>query len=108
MSIKLYVGNLSYQMSETQLKDLFMPFGEVGSVKIITDRATGKSKGFGFVEMTSRSQGEEAIKELNGKEINKRALTVNEARPLEARPPRSKESGGRSGGYRSNNNKTRS
>jgi len=92
--MKLYVGNLSYEMSESQLSDLFTPFGAIESAKIITDKYTGNSKGFGFVEMSSREEGEKAISELNGKQINNRAITVNEARPK----PERGSSGGRGGG----------
>src|SRR5207249_10769653 len=81
MAKKIFVGNLSFQTSENDLNDLFAPFGEVESVKIITDRDTGRSKGFGFVEMSDDS-AEKAISQLNGKEMNGRALTVNEARPM--------------------------
>ena len=81
MSKKIFVGNLSFQTSENDLTDLFAQFGEVESVKIITDRDTGQSKGFGFVEMGDDS-AEKAISQLNGKELNGRALTVNEARPM--------------------------
>lgn len=94
MSMKLYVGNLSYEMSESELSDLFAPFGTIESAKVITDKYTGNSKGFGFVEMSSREEGEKAISELNGKQINNRAITVNEARP---KPDR----GGSGGGHRS-------
>ena len=92
--MKLYVGNLSYDISESELRELFEPFGEVESIKIITDQFTGKGKGFGFVEMSTRSAGEQAMSELNGKEVKNRPLTVNEARP---RPQRG-GFGGRSGG----------
>ncbi|MBN2373373.1 RNA-binding protein [bacterium] len=101
MSMKLYVGNLSYDISEDELKELFDPLGEVESVKIITDQYTGKGKGFGFVEMSSRSAGEQAISELNGKEVKGRQLTVNEARPKPARGGfggRGGGQGGRGGG----------
>ena len=81
MSMNIYVGNLSYNVSETELSEFFGSFGEVESVKIITDRDTGRSKGFGFVEMSTREEGEEAIAELNEKEIDNRKITVNEARP---------------------------
>ena len=81
MSKKLYVGNLSFQTSENDLNDLFTQFGEVESIKIITDRDTGQSKGFGFVELSDDS-AEKAISQLNGKELNGRALTVNEAKPM--------------------------
>lgn len=80
-SINLYVGNLSYNTSESDLTELFAQYGEVLSAKIITDRYSGQSKGFGFVEMSSRSEGEEAIAGLNGKEVNHRQIKVNEARP---------------------------
>jgi cold-inducible RNA-binding protein len=81
MAKKIFVGNLSFQTSENDLNDLFTQFGEVDSVSIITDRDTGRSKGFGFVAMGDDS-AEKAISQLNGKELNGRALTVNEARPM--------------------------
>jgi cold-inducible RNA-binding protein len=81
MAKKIYVGNLSFQTSENDLSDLFAQFGEVESVKIITDRDTGRSKGFAFVEM-GEDNAEKAISQLNGKELNGRALTVNEAKPM--------------------------
>jgi len=80
---KLYVGNLSFQTTETELKDLFTQSGQVDTVRIITDRDTGRSKGFGFVEM--EEGGDKAIAEMNGKDFNGRALTVNEARPMASR-----------------------
>jgi len=80
---KLYVGNLSFQTTETELKDLFSQAGPVETVRIITDRDTGRSKGFGFVEM--EEGGDKAIAEMNGKDFNGRALTVNEARPMSPR-----------------------
>ena len=79
-SMNLYVGNLSYSTNESELKDLFTSYGEVESVKIITDRYSGQSKGFGFVEMSSRSEGEKAIAELNGIDFGGRQIKVNEAR----------------------------
>lgn len=91
MGKRMYVGNLSYQTTETDLTSLFEQIGPVESVNIITDRDTGRSKGFGFVEM-SNEDAEKAIAQFNGTELNGRALTVNEARPREER------SGGR-GGY---------
>jgi RNA recognition motif-containing protein len=100
--MKLYVGNLSYQLTEDELNELFAPFGTVESVKIITDRETGQSRGFGFVEMSSQEEGENAMNELNGKEIESRALVVNEARPRQER--RSHGGGGHRGGYRSYGN----
>jgi cold-inducible RNA-binding protein len=81
MAKKIYVGNLSFQTSENELSDLFAQFGEVESVSIITDRDTGRSKGFGFVEM-SEENADKAISGLSGTELNGRALTVNEARPM--------------------------
>ncbi len=93
-SMNLYVGNLSYNTTESELSDLFTSYGEVESVKIITDRYSGQSKGFGFVEMSSRSEGEQAMSELNGKEIDRRQIKVNEAKP------RSDNRGGGGGGGR--------
>jgi cold-inducible RNA-binding protein len=81
MSKKIYVGNLSFQTTDSDLNDLFAQFGEVESVSIITDRDTGRSKGFGFVAMNDES-AEKAISQLNGTQLNGRALTVNEARPM--------------------------
>ena len=81
MTIKIYVGNLSYSMSESELNDLFAQFGEVESAKIVTDRNSGRSRGFAFVEMSERNEGEKAINELNGSEIRGRNLKVSEARP---------------------------
>lgn len=83
MRKKLYVGNLSFETTETELKELFTRSGLVETVHIITDRDTGRSKGFGFVEM--QEGGDKAITETNGKEFNGRALTVNEARPMASR-----------------------
>src|ERR1051325_9469991 len=91
MSKRLFVGNLSYQTTENDLTNLFEQAGEVESASIITDRETGRSKGFAFVEMGSES-AEKAITQLNGTEFNGRALTVNEARPREER---SSNGGGR-------------
>ena len=95
--MKLYVGNLSFQTGEADLNDLFSQHGSVDSVRIITDRDTGRSRGFGFVEMSSKAEGEAAISALAGKEIDGRALTVNEAKPQE---PRSGGFGGGRGGGR--------
>ncbi len=81
MTINIYVGNLSYDTGEEQLRDLFAAYGAVDSAKIITDRFTGRSRGFGFVEMADREEGEKAITELNSKEVDGRTLKVNEARP---------------------------
>lgn len=79
--MNLYVGNLNYNTSEEDLQNEFAEFGEVQSAKIITDRFTGRSRGFGFVEMASDDAGRKAMEELNGKEVMGRALIVNEARP---------------------------
>ena len=84
MSKRIYVGNLSYQTTEDDISNLFGQIGEVESANIITDRDTGRSKGFGFVEM-GNEDADKAIAQLNGAEVNSRALTVNEARPREER-----------------------
>ncbi len=81
MNKKLFVGNLSYDTKEDSLKDLFSEAGTVESAAIITDRNSGRSKGFGFVEMSSDEEAEKAIEMFNGKELDGRALTVNEAKP---------------------------
>ena len=96
MTKKLYVGNLSFQTTESELDDLFAQAGEVESVRIITDRDTGRSRGFGFVEM-SEENAEKAISQFNGQELDGRALTVNEARPQANRGGRG--GGGGGGGY---------
>ena len=83
--MNIYVGNLSYGMSEEELRDAFAAYGDVASVKILSDRETGRSRGFGFVEMPNQSEGETAISQLNGKDVGGRALRVNEARPRERR-----------------------
>jgi RNA recognition motif-containing protein len=85
MGKKLYVGNLSYQVDSSELEQLFSPHGQVVSAQIINDRDTGRSKGFGFVEMSSDQEAQAAITALNGQQHNGRALTVNEARPREER-----------------------
>jgi RNA recognition motif-containing protein len=89
---KLYVGNLTYNVTSSSLEEMFTPFGAVRSAQVIQDRDTGRSKGFGFVEMSDDNAAREAIAGLNGKEVDGRALTVNEAKPREER------SGG-GGGY---------
>jgi RNA recognition motif-containing protein len=91
---KLYVGNLSYEVTGSELEKMFQPHGTVESAQVISDRDTGRSKGFGFVEMASSQEAEAAIQALNGKESNGRALTVNEARPREERGGSRRESGG--------------
>ena len=85
MGKKLYVGNLSYGVSSSALEQLFSSFGKVDSAQVIEDRDTGRSKGFGFVEMGSDQEAQAAIQGLNGKEHDGRPLTVNEARPREER-----------------------
>ena len=95
MGKKLYVGNLGYDVSSSDLEQMFSPHGAVESAQVIEDRATGRSKGFGFVEMGSDAEAQAAIGALNGQDHGGRALTVNEAKPRE---PRSGGGGGR-GGY---------
>jgi RNA recognition motif-containing protein len=84
--MNIYVGNLSYSITEGRLVEIFGEFGSVTEGKIVIDRDTGRSKGFGFVEMSNQSEGEEAIKRLDGKEIDGRNLKVNEAKPKADRP----------------------
>jgi len=79
--MKIYVGNLSYEVTEEDLRQEFVAFGEVASVAIITDKFSGRPKGFGFVEMATKSEGEAAITGLNGKTLRERTIVVNEARP---------------------------
>jgi len=98
MGKKLYVGNLSYDVDSSALQAMFTPHGTVESAQIITDRDTGRSKGFGFVEMGSDAEAAAAIAALNGKDNGGRALTVNEAKPKESRPSGGGGGGGR-GGY---------
>jgi RNA recognition motif-containing protein len=100
MSMKLYVGNLAFQTSSEELEQLFAQAGTVESASVVEDRETGRSRGFGFVEMATPEEGQAAIQQFNGKEINGRSLTVNEARPREDRP-RGGGGGGR-GGYGGN------
>jgi cold-inducible RNA-binding protein len=92
--MKLYVGNLSFDSTETDLQDLFEKFGTVSETHVISDRETGRSRGFGFVTMGSNAEGQAAIAALHGKQIGGRTLTVNEARPKEDRP-RGGSGGGR-------------
>jgi len=94
MGSKIYVGGLPYSATEQQLSDLFAAHGSVASARIITDKFTGQSRGFGFVEMSSDSEAQAAITALNGSEMGGRTLTVNEARPQE---PRTGGGGGRGG-----------
>lgn len=98
MAQKLYVGGLSYSTTEDALRNAFAQAGTVKSATIIMDKMTGRSKGFGFVEMATDEEAAAAIEMWNGKELDGRRLTVNEARPMEARPPRT-GGGGRRGGY---------
>jgi RNA recognition motif-containing protein len=85
MSMKLYVGNLAFSTSSFDLEELFGTVGTVESATVVEDRETGRSRGFGFIEMSSKEEGENAIAEFNGKEVNGRSLTVNEAKPREDR-----------------------
>lgn len=85
MAKRLYVGNLAYSTTEEQIRDLFSQVGEVDNVALITDRETGRAKGFGFVEMSSDEDSAEAIRRFNGYTLDNRTLTVNEARPREER-----------------------
>lgn len=94
MGKRIYVGNLNYDMVSADLEKLFAEHGKVDSAEVIADRMTGRSKGFAFIEMSNDDEAQKAIAALNGREIEGRALTVNEARPREARP-----SGGGGGGY---------
>lgn len=94
--MNIYVGNLEYKVSDNDLREVFEEFGEVTSAKVITDRDTGRSKGFGFVEMADDEEAQAAIEELDGAELDGRAIKVNQARP--------KESGNRGGGGRGGKN----
>ncbi|HLH07207.1 MAG TPA: RNA-binding protein [Terriglobales bacterium] len=97
---KLYVGNFSFATTEADLRDLFSPFGAVESVSVVTDRDTGRSRGFGFVEMANDNEAEAAITGLSGREVGGRALTVNEARPKTERGGGGGGRGGFGGGRR--------
>jgi len=92
--MKIYVGNMSYEVQEEDLREAFGKFGEIDSVTIIIDKYSGRSKGFGFVEMSSKEAGQAAIEGLNGKDLKGRALNVNEARPQEKRDSRGGSGGG--------------
>ena len=98
MGNKLYVGNLPYQVRDQDLEQAFGAFGAVTSAKVMMERDTGRSKGFGFVEMGSDAEAQQAINGLNGQPLGGRNLVVNEARPMEPRPPRSGGFGGGGGG----------
>ena len=92
--MNIYVGNLPWGLSEEDLRDAFVAFGEVESVKIIQDKFTGRSRGFGFVEMSNQEEGESAISALNGKDLKGREIVVNQARPR-----RDDQGGGDGGGF---------
>jgi RNA recognition motif-containing protein len=94
MNNKLYVGGLPYSVTETQLEEVFAAHGTVESARVITDRMSGRSRGFGFVEMSSPEEAEEAMQKLNGTDLEGRSLTVNEAKPQQ---PRSDGGGGGGG-----------
>ena len=96
MTMKLYVGNLSFETSKEDLQTMFAGAGTVESVNLIEDRETGRSRGFGFVEMSTKEEGAAAIQQFNGKDMGGRALNVNEAKPRENR---GNGGGGRNGGY---------
>jgi cold-inducible RNA-binding protein len=98
MSNKLYVGNLAYSVRDEDLQQQFSAFGQVQSAKVMMERDTGRSKGFGFVEMGSADEAQAAIAGLHGQNVGGRDLTVNVARPMEARPPRTGGGGGYGGG----------
>ena len=99
MGTKLYVGNLSFNTTENELQELFSQAGTVQEVMLMQDKFTGKSRGFAFVTMGSDQEAQNAITQLNGKTVEGRALTVNEARPREPRPPGGGGRGGYGGGY---------
>ena len=100
MGNKLYVGNLPYSFRDSDMEQAFSQYGTVSSAKVMMERDTGRSKGFGFVEMGSDAEAQAAIEGMNGQNMGGRNLVVNEARPMEARPPRSGGGGfGGGGGY---------
>ena len=98
MSTRLYVGNLNFRTTGDELREMFSQAGEVETATVVEDRDTGRSRGFGFVEMSSKEEGQAAITQFNGKEVNGRALTVNEAKPREDRGNRNGGRGGFGGG----------
>jgi len=103
MSMKLYVGNLAFQTTSQELQEMFAQAGTVESASVVEDRDTGRSRGFGFVEMSSKEEGAAAIAQFNGKEVNGRALNVNEAKPRENRGGGGGRGfGGNRGGYGGN------
>ena len=97
-NMNIYIGNLSFDTTDDELQELFAGFGEVDSVNIIIDKYSGRSRGFGFVEMPEKADGERAVQELNGNEFMGRAIRVNEARPREERGREERGRGGRGGG----------
>ena len=99
MGNKLYVGNLPYTVRDEDLQQSFGEFGSITSAKVMMERDTGRSKGFGFVEMGNDAEAQAAIAGMNGQSLGGRSITVNEARPMEARPPRTGGFGGGGGGY---------
>ena len=99
MGNKLYVGNLPYSFRDEDLQQAFAAHGTVTSAKVMMERDTGRSKGFGFVEMGNDAEAQAAIAGMNGQSLGGRSITVNEARPMEARPPRTGGFGGGGGGY---------
>ena len=99
MGNKLYVGNLPYSFSDSDMQQAFEAFGSVTSAKVIMDRDSGRSKGFGFVEMATQEEAAAAIKGLHGQDMGGRDMVVNEAKPMESRPPRSGGGGYGGGGY---------
>ncbi|MFN4359694.1 MAG: RNA recognition motif domain-containing protein [Hylemonella sp.] len=99
MGNKLYVGNLAYSIRDNDLEQAFSQFGTVTSAKVMMERDTGRSKGFGFVEMGSDAEAQAAINGMNGQPLSGRSVVVNEARPMEPRPPRTGGYGGGGGGY---------
>jgi RNA recognition motif-containing protein len=96
--MKLYVGNLAFSVTDTDLREVFAPFGTVTDAFVLMDNTTRRSRGFGFVTMSNQAEGEAAIAGLNGQEVNGRRLTINEARPMEERAPRGNGGGGYGGG----------
>ena len=99
MGNKLYVGNLPYSVRDSDLEQAFGQFGAVTSAKVMMERDTGRSKGFGFVEMASDAEAQAAINGMNGQPLGGRSIVVNEARPMEPRPPRTGGFGGGGGGF---------
>ena len=89
MSVKLYIGNLPWSVNDVKLKEIFSKFGEMTEAMVISDKFSGRSKGFGFITFESKESADAAIAEMNGKEFDGRAIKVNEARPMEERPKRS-------------------